>query len=82
MEGFEVTIHRSLTQQILIFGIPRELALLTGTTVAVIVFAFHNLWGVPIGAAAYVISLFATRRDEQFIQAVRRATRYRKWYGA
>ena len=31
MEGFEIPIHRSLTQPIMIGGVPREIAILNGT---------------------------------------------------
>ena len=33
-DGFEMPIHRSLTQQIMLAGVPREIAILNGTAVA------------------------------------------------
>lgn len=47
MEGFEVPIHRSLTQPILMGGVPRDIALLNGTITAALVFGMHSFLGLP-----------------------------------
>jgi len=49
VNGFEVPIHRSLTQQIMLAGVPREIAILNGTTVAAFGLGLHSYWSIPVG---------------------------------
>jgi type IV secretory pathway TrbD component len=82
MEGFEVPIHRSLTQPILIAGVPREFALLNGTLTAALVFGMQSLFALPLGIVAHIFAVGLTKRDPQFLQTFRRHLHQRPFYGA
>lgn len=81
MEGFEIPIHRSLTQTILIAGVPREFALLNGTLTAALVFGMHSFLTLPLGLVAHVFAVGLTKRDPQFLQTFRRHLHQRTYYG-
>ena len=81
MEGFEVPIHRSLTQTIMIAGVPRELAILNGTISAALILGMHSLMGIPLGILLHLISVAISRKDPQFLSTFRRHIRHKSYYG-
>ena len=82
MEGFEIPIHRSLTQPIMIGGVPREIAILNGTVTAALVLGMHSFVGLPLGLVIHVVSLTLSKRDPQFFATFRRQIRQRSFYSA
>lgn len=80
MEGFEVPIHRALTQKIMIAGVPREIALLNGTLTAAIFLGLHSLWGLPMGLILHLGTVALSRHDEQFFETFRRQVKQKKYY--
>lgn len=81
MEGFEIPIHRSLTQPIMIGGVPREIAILNGTLTAALVLGLHSWLGLPLGFALHFIARKMAARDPQFFATFRRQIKQRKFYG-
>ena len=65
--GWSVPLHRSLTEPILMGGIPRGLAVALGTLAAAIGLGLQ-LWlaGVAIYVVGHGAALFLTRQDAQF----------------
>lgn len=82
MEGFEIPIHRSLTQPIMIGGVPREIAILNGTITAALVLGMHSFWGLPLGLVIHLASLTLSKRDPQFFATFRRQVKQRSFYSA
>ena len=80
MEGYEVPIHSSLTQPILILGVPREFALLNGTLTAALVFGLHSIFALPLGVIAHITAVYLTKRDPQFLKTFRRHLKHRAFY--
>lgn len=80
MKGFEIPIHRSLTQPIMIGGVPREIAILNGTITAALVLGMHSLAGLPLGIAIHLIAIALSKRDPQFFATFRRQVRQRHYY--
>jgi type IV secretion system protein VirB3 len=62
-DGFEVPLHRSLVQPLLIAGLPRSAALTLWTGVAALFFGAHQLWILPIGLLLHVGGVAATKVD-------------------
>ena len=75
--GFEVPVHRALTEPILLAGAPRGLAILNGTLAAAIGLGLR-LWvaGLVIWAVGHALAVWAAKRDPQFVDVVRRHLRY------
>lgn len=79
-EGFQVPIHNSLTQKIMIAGVPREVAILNGTLSSALVFGLHSFWGIPAGLLIHSFCLALSRKDPQFFEVFRRQVKQRKFY--
>jgi type IV secretion system protein VirB3 len=73
--GFEVPIHRSLTEAILVAGLPRRFAILLWTPGMVVVLGLYQLWFLPIAVALHVLLAALTRRDPHFSEVFLRALR-------
>jgi len=75
--GFYAPVHRALTDPILLGGAPRAIAIANGTLAAAVSLGLR-LWlvGILLWAAGHFAAVWATRRDTQFIEVVRRHLRY------
>lgn len=82
ISGFEIPIHRSLTERILLAGVPREAALLNATFTAAFVFGLQCWYALPIGIGLHWLALRLTRHDDRFFDVLRRALRFRAFYRA
>lgn len=80
--GFEVPIHRSLTEQIMIAGVPRNVAILNGTFVAALGLGLHSFLAIPLGLILHLLAYAATKKDPQFFDVFRRHIRQKNYYSA
>ena len=76
--GFQVPLHRSLTEPILIGGAPRNFVILNGTLAAAIGLGLR-LWiaGVLIWLAGHAVAVWVTRKDTSFLVVLSRHTRHK-----
>lgn len=75
IEGFEVDIHQSLIEVILMGGLPRNLALILWTGTAALVLGLHEIWILPFAFILYVPLTIASKRDPYFFEVFKRALR-------
>ena len=78
MPGYEVPLHRSLTEAILIAGAPRNVVILNGTLSAAIGLGLR-LWiaGLLIWLAGHAIAVCVTRKDPAFLTVLSRHSRHK-----
>jgi type IV secretion system protein VirB3 len=69
-EGFEVPLHRSLVEPMLLAGLPRTVALVLWTGVGAFAFGLHQIWVLPLGIALHVGAAAATKADPYFFDIV------------
>ncbi len=62
-EGFEVPLHRSLVEPMLLAGLPRTVALVLWTAVGAFAFGLHQIWVLPLGIGLHVGAAAATKAD-------------------
>jgi type IV secretion system protein TrbD len=74
-EGFEVPIHRSLTEPILLAGLPRNFAFLLWTPGMVIILGLYQLWFIPIQVGLHLLFAYLAKRDPHFFEVFKRALR-------
>jgi type IV secretion system protein TrbD len=76
-DGYVVPVHRALTEHILLGGAPRGLAIANATLAAAVGLGLR-LWiaGVVIFALGHMVSVWAARRDPQFVDVARRHLRF------
>ena len=80
VEGFEVPLHRSLTEPILLAGAPRAIAILNGTLAAALGLGLQ-LWiaGLLFWVVGHSLAVFAARRDPEFAPVPVRHLRQKGW---
>ena len=78
IEGFEVPLHRSLTEPILLAGAPRAIAIVNGTVAAALGLGLQ-LWlaGLLLWVVGHSIAVFAAKRDPDFVEVLRRHLRHK-----
>ena len=76
--GFEVPLHRSLTEPVLLAGAPRSFAILNGTLAAAIGLGLR-LWiaGIILWAIGHAVAVWVTRKDYQFLNVLSRHARHK-----
>jgi type IV secretion system protein VirB3 len=81
--GFHTPVHRALTEPILLGGVPRAVAIANGTLAAAVTLGLR-LWlvGILLWASGHFAAVWATRRDTQFVEVVRRHLRYPAYFRA
>jgi type IV secretory pathway TrbD component len=76
--GFEVPLHRSLTEPILLGGAPRTVAIANGTLAAAVGLGLQ-LWlpGLVLWIVGHSLAVWAARLDPQFMQVFLRHIKHR-----
>lgn len=77
--GFEVPLHRSLTEPILLGGAPRTVAITNGTLSAAVGLGLQ-LWipGVLLWILGHSLAVWGARMDPQFMQVFARHIKQRQ----
>ena len=77
--GYEVPMHRSLTEPVLIAGAPRSFAILNGTLSAAVGLGLR-LWiaGVLLWVVGHAIAVWVTRKDPAFLTVLSRHARHKR----
>ena len=73
IEGYEIPLHRSLTEVILLGGVPRTPAILLWTTSAALGFGMQQIWVLPFAVLMHLVLVALTRRDPFFFEVFIRA---------
>ncbi|MER8833186.1 VirB3 family type IV secretion system protein [Mesorhizobium sp. M0909] len=80
IEGFEVAVHRALTEPIMLGGAPRAVAILNGTVAAAIGLGLQQwIAGLALWIAGHTLAVFAARRDPDFASVLVRHLRLTGW---
>lgn len=80
-EGYEIPIHRSVTETILVGGAPRQFAMLNGTVGASLALGMQIWQLIPLALITHALAAWAAKYDPQFFDVFVRALRHRKHYG-
>ncbi len=76
--GFDVPLHRALTEPVLLGGAPRGFAILNGTLAAAIGLGLR-LWlaGLAIWLLSHALAVWLTRKDPAFFSVLSRHSRHK-----
>ena len=82
-EGFEVPLHRSLTETILLGGAPRAVAIVNGTFAAAIGIGLQ-VWlaGIVVGLVGHILAVWAAKVDPQYMDVFARHVKYKSFLDA
>lgn len=77
VEGFEVPLHRSLTEPIFLAGAPRSVVIVNGTLAAAIGLGLH-LWlpGIVLGLLGHTLAVWGAKLDPQFMDVFARQVKH------
>jgi len=76
VEGFEVPLHRSLTEPILLGGAPRGIAIVNGTLAAAMGLGLQQwIAGLLLWLLGHSLAVFAAKRDPDFAPVLARHLR-------
>lgn len=80
LEGFDVPLHRALTEPILLGGAPRSIAIVNGTIAAALGLGLQ-MWlaGVLIWLVGHSLAVFAAKRDPDFAAVLVRHLRQKAY---
>jgi len=78
IEGFQVPLHRSLTDPILLGGAPRAVAIGNGTLAAAVGLGLQ-LWlpGLALWLVGHALTVWGARLDPQFVPVLARHLKHR-----
>jgi type IV secretion system protein VirB3 len=80
LEGFEIPVHRALTEPLLLGGAPRAVAILNGTLAAAIGLGLQQwIAGLGLFVAGHTLAVFAAKRDPDFLAVLVRHLRQKGW---
>ena len=76
--GYEVPLHRALTEPILMAGAPRTVAIVNGTLAAALGLGLQ-LWlaGLVVWLAGHGVAVYAARKDPAFLDVLVRHVRHK-----
>jgi type IV secretion system protein VirB3 len=80
LEGFDVPLHRSLTEPVLLAGAPRSIAILNGTIAAALGLGLQ-MWiaGLLLWLVGHSLAVFAAKRDPDFAAVLVRHLRQKAY---
>lgn len=78
-DGYEIPLHRSLTEPILMAGAPRTAAIAIGTLAATVGLGLQ-LWifGLLLWVLGHSAAVFMARSDPDFMAVAGRSTRHKE----
>jgi len=80
LQGFDIPVHRALTEPILLGGAPRSVAILNGTLAAAIGLGLQQ-WvaGLGLFILGHTLAAFAAKHDPDFFPVLVRHLRQKGW---
>jgi len=78
LDGFEVPLHRSLTEPIFMAGAPRAVAIVNGTLAAAVGIGLR-MWlvGIALGMVGHVLAVWGAKADPQFMDVFARHVKHK-----
>ena len=78
LPGFQVPIHRSLTEPILIAGAPRGLTIINGSVAAALGLHLHSWLAIPLALLIHIVAVILAKKDPEFLEVYLRHLRLPK----
>ena len=80
IEGFEVPLHRSLTEPILLGGAPRSVAIVNGTLAAAVGIGMQ-LWipGLVLFVVGHTLAVWGAKLDPHFMEVFARHLKHKSY---
>lgn len=80
IEGFEIPIHRSLTEEMLLAGCPRAIVILNGSVFVMLVLILQIWYTIPFNIILHIAAVMVTKKDPQFFECFKRYIHKKNYY--
>lgn len=81
VKGYIIPIHKSLTEEMMIGGVPRDLAIMNGAVGVSLGLGGRAWYIIPIVIFIHICLAYAHKNDSQFLLCLRRYFYQKKYYG-
>ena len=78
--GFQIKVHNSLTEPLLMAGAPRQFTILNATLWAAMLLGLQSLWAIPGWIVLHFGAVMLTKKDPYFFQVILRHIRQKIFY--
>lgn len=79
-EGYRIAIHRSLTEPILMAGVPRSFCIVNWTIAAALIMGLHIWFFLPVNIIVHFLGAMLIKKDRDFFKILSRHMKYKKYY--
>lgn len=79
-EGFVIPVHRSLTEKMLVAGIPREVFYPNIMALGICIVYFQFLYTIPVHFLIHIFSLHIAKSDPDFLKIFREYMPTKEYY--
>ena len=80
ISGFEIPLHRSLTEPILLGGAPRSVAIVSGTLAAAVGIGLRLwLFGLALAIVGHTLAVWGAKADAQFMEVFSRHLKHKSF---
>ncbi|MGD9800694.1 MAG: VirB3 family type IV secretion system protein [Parvularculaceae bacterium] len=80
IDGYQIPIHRSLTEPMLMAGAPRGIAILNGTIAAAVGLGLQ-MWiaGILLFVIGHAVAVYAAKKDPKFVEVGARHLKHKAY---
>ena len=78
--GYQIKVHSSLTQPLLMGGAPRQFTILNSTIWAALLLGMQSIWAIPCWIILHFGAVMLTKKDPYFFQVILRHIRQKIFY--
>lgn len=72
--------YRSLSEQILLFGVPKPVIVLNAVLAYIFLFNFHFIYIIPVCILVHAGSIYLAKDDDQFFDCLKKYIHTKNYY--
>lgn len=76
----ELPFYRSLSEQILLLGAPKEILIANGLVLLFFIVDFHFWPIIPVSLIVHFLCIYLSKNDDQFFDCLREYLKKKKYY--
>ena len=78
--GYRINLHASLTEPIMLGGVPRQFSILNWTICAALVLGLHAIYLLPLFLIIHFVAVYFAKKDPYFFEVILRHLKQKRFY--